>query len=106
MVLMDILSNGRLSTLNLSFDAIEGEAILLRLDLMDIAVSTGSACSSGSLDPSHVIMALGVNPEQAHGSIRFSIGRNTTEEEIDYTIDAVEKVVTSLRKMSPIKLAN
>lgn len=91
-------------TLNISFDAIEGESILLRLDLMGIAVSTGSACSSGSLDPSHVIMALGVPTEQAHGSIRFSIGRENTEEEIDYTVKTVKEVVETLRMISPIKL--
>ncbi|HBD95220.1 MAG: cysteine desulfurase NifS [Spirochaetes bacterium GWF1_31_7] len=91
-------------TLNLSFDAIEGESILLRLDLMGIAVSTGSACSSGSLDPSHVIMALGVEAEQAHGSIRFSIGRENTIDDIEYTIKTVKEVVETLRRISPIKL--
>lgn len=91
-------------TVNFSFDGIEGESILLRLDLMGVAVSTGSACSSGSLDPSHVIMALGVDPEQAHGSIRFSIGRENTEEDIDFTINAVKEVVDALRQISPIKL--
>ncbi|MCH5149274.1 MAG: cysteine desulfurase [Spirochaetales bacterium] len=89
---------------NVSFDSIEGESILLRLDLMGISVSTGSACSSGSLDPSPVIMAIGNNPERAHGSIRFSLGRENTEADIDYTIAAVKDVVETLRKISPIKL--
>lgn len=89
---------------NVSFDGIEGESILLRLDLMGISVSTGSACSSGSLDPSPVIMAIGNNPERAHGSIRFSLGRENTEADIDYTIATVKEVVETLRKISPIKL--
>lgn len=89
---------------NVSFDSIEGESVLLRLDLMGISVSTGSACSSGSLDPSPVIMAIGNNPERAHGSIRFSLGRENTEADIDYTIAVVKDVVETLRKISPIKL--
>lgn len=89
---------------NVSFDGIEGESILLHLDLMGISVSTGSACSSGSLDPSPVIMAIGNNPERAHGSIRFSLGRENTEADIDYTIQIVKDVVATLRRISPIKL--
>lgn len=89
-------------TLNLSFSKIEGESILLRLDNYGIAVSTGSACSTGSLEPSPVIMALGVPPEVAHGSIRFSLGRENTEEEIDYTIEKVKETVNFLRKISPL----
>jgi cysteine desulfurase len=89
---------------NVSFDGIEGESILLHLDLMGISVSTGSACSSGSLDPSPVIMAIGNNPERAHGSIRFSLGRENTEADIDYTIETVKDVVATLRRISPIKL--
>lgn len=91
------------TTLNVSFKNIEGESILLRLDLFGIAVSTGSACSSGSLDPSHVITALNVTPEIAHSSVRFSLGRQTTEEEIDKTIEVTKEVVAFLRKLSPIK---
>lgn len=91
------------TTLNVSFKNIEGESILLRLDLFGIAVSTGSACSSGSLDPSHVITALKVAPEIAHSSVRFSLGRETTEEEIDKTIEVTKQVVEFLRKLSPIK---
>eukprot|EP01156_Anaeramoeba_ignava_P002807 Anaeramoba_ignava/a219612_7.p1 GENE.a219612_7~~a219612_7.p1 ORF type:complete len:395 (-),score=65.31 a219612_7:630-1814(-) len=87
-------------TLNISFEGVEGESILLYLDLMGIAVSTGSACSSGSLEPSHVILATGLDAEYAHGSIRFSLGRDTTEEEIDYVLDTVPEIIAKLRKMS------
>lgn len=87
---------------NLSFSDIEGESILLRLDMHGIAVSTGSACSTGSLEPSYVITALNVDPEIAHSSIRFSLGRDTTEDDIDKTIEAVTETVSFLRKISPI----
>ncbi len=90
-------------TLNVSFKNIEGEAILLRLDLYGIAVSTGSACSSGSLEPSPIIMALGVDAEIAHSSIRFSLGRENTEEDIDKTIVILKEVIEFLRKISPLK---
>ena len=89
-------------TLNVSFDASEGEAILLYLDLEGIAVSTGSACSSGSLDPSHVLIATGVPAEQAHGSIRISMGRDTTEDEIDYTVEKLTFVMDKIRSMSTV----
>ena len=88
---------------NLSFTNIEGESILLRLDMHGIAVSTGSACSTGSLEPSYVITSLNVDPEIAHSSIRFSLGRDTTEDDINKTIEAVTETVTFFRKMSPIK---
>lgn len=88
---------------NLSFTNIEGESILLRLDMHGIQVSTGSACSTGSLEPSYVITSLDVDPEIAHSSIRFSLGRETTEADIDNTIDAVVETITFLRKISPIK---
>jgi len=87
-------------TLNISFEGVEGESILLYLDLMGIAVSTGSACSSGSLEPSHVILATGLDAEFAHGSIRFSLGRDTTEAEIDYVLETVPGIIEKLRKMS------
>ncbi|MCG2711881.1 MAG: aminotransferase class V-fold PLP-dependent enzyme, partial [Candidatus Omnitrophica bacterium] len=90
------------STLNVSFSGVEGEAILLYLDLEGIAVSTGSACSSGSLDPSHVLLATGATPELAHGSIRFSLGRGTTEEEIDYVIEKTIGIIKKLRGMSTV----
>ncbi|MBN1798519.1 MAG: cysteine desulfurase [Spirochaetales bacterium] len=90
------------NTLNVSFHGAEGEAILLYLDLEGIAVSTGSACSSGSLEPSHVLLATGVGPELAHGSIRFSLGRETTEDEIDYVLDKLPAVIAKVRKMSTV----
>jgi cysteine desulfurase len=87
------------NTLNISFDRVEGEALLLNLDLKGIAVSTGSACSSGSLEPSHVLTAMGVSVELVQNSVRFSLGRGNTEEEIDRTIEAVIEAVTRLRKI-------
>ncbi|MCG8569997.1 MAG: cysteine desulfurase [Spirochaetes bacterium] len=90
------------STLNVSFNNIEGESILLRLDLYGITVSTGSACSTGSLEPSHVIMALKVDPEVAHSSVRFSLGRENTEADIDKTLESLNEVVSFLRKLSPV----
>ncbi|MBF0384810.1 MAG: cysteine desulfurase [Candidatus Omnitrophica bacterium] len=87
-------------TLNVTFQGVEGEAILLYLDLEGIAVSTGSACSSGSLDPSHVLLACGIPAEGAHGSIRFSLGRDNTKEEIDYTVTKLTEVIKKTRKMS------
>lgn len=90
------------NNVNVSFSCIEGESILLGLDDNGIAVSTGSACTSQRLEPSHVLLALGIKPEDAHGSIRLSLSKYTTKEEIDYTINAVRKVVENLRKISPI----
>jgi cysteine desulfurase len=95
---LDVLPN----TLNISFPGAEGEAILLSLDLEGIEVSTGSACASGSLEPSHVLMATGVGPELAHGSIRFSLGRNTTEEEIEYVLEKLPPIIKRLRRFSTI----
>jgi len=88
------------NTLNVSFDGAEGEAILLYLDLAGIAVSTGSACASGSLDPSHVLLATGISPERAHGSIRISMGRETTREEVDYLAEQLPQVIAKVRSMS------
>lgn len=85
-----------------SFHFIEGESILMRLDLSGIAVSSGSACSSGSLDPSHVLLAMGIPAEFAHGSIRFSFGKDNTMEEVNYTVDKLKEIVTKLREMSPL----
>lgn len=87
-------------TLNVSFDGVEGEALLLYLDLEGIAVSTGSACSSGSLDPSHVLLATGTSAERAHGSIRFSLGRENTEDEVEYVVEKLKGIVEKLRAMS------
>lgn len=83
------------------FDNVEGEALLIRLDEKGIAVSTGSACSSHSLTPSHVLMAIGLKPELAHGSLRITMGKSTTKEDMDYVIDELKKIVQSLRKISP-----
>ncbi len=85
-----------------SFEFIEGESILFSLDLDGIAVSSGSACSSGSLEPSHVLLALGLPEELAHGSIRFSFGKHNTVEEIDYAVESLKNAVDRLRKMSPL----
>ena len=89
-------------TLNASFDGAEGEAIILYLDLEGIAVSTGSACASGSLDPSHVILATGLPAECAHGSIRISMGRENTMEEVEYMIDVLPRVIEKIRDMSTV----
>ena len=85
-----------------SFKFIEGESILFSLDLAGIAVSSGSACSSGSLEPSHVLLALGLPEELAHGSIRFSFGKHNTMEEVDYAVDTIKAAVQRLREMSPL----
>ena len=90
------------NTLDVSFPGAEGEAILLMLDILGISVSTGSACASGSLEPSHVLVATGVGPELAHGSIRFSIGKDTTKEEIDYVLREVPAVIAKLRGFSTV----
>lgn len=85
------------------FDDVEGEALLIRLDEKGIAVSTGSACSSKSLEPSHVLTAIGLKHEQAHGSLRVTLGKDNTEQEIDYTIENLKNIINSLRKISPFK---
>ena len=87
---------------NISFNYIEGEALLLHLDMKGIAVSTGSACSSKSLEPSYVLLAIGLKHEIAHGSIRFTLSKYTTEKEIDYTIKNLVEIVKNLRKISPL----
>ena len=76
--------------------------MLLRLDMKGVAVSTGSACSSGSLAPSHVLLAMSVDTADSHGSLRFSLGKSNTEEQMDYTAEAVAEVVGLLRAMSPV----
>ena len=90
------------NNVNFSFKYIEGESILFNLDLAGIAVSSGSACSSGSLDPSHVLLAIGLPHEIAHGSIRFTLGRSTTLEDVDYVVDNLKSIIDKLRKMSPL----
>lgn len=88
--------------LNLSIQYIEGEALLLSLDMVGIACSSGSACTSGSLDPSHVLMAIGLTHEVAHGSLRFTVGDFTTIEDVDYVIEQLPPIVERLRQMSPL----
>ena len=87
---------------NISFRFIEGEGLLLNLDLKGICASSGSACTSGSLDPSHVLLAIGLPHEIAHGSLRIAIGKYNTKEEIDYTIESLVEIVERLRDMSPL----
>lgn len=87
---------------NIGFEFIEGESMLLWLDISGICASTGSACSSASLDPSHVLLAMGVPHERAHGSLRLSISHDTTEEDIDYIIETLPPIVEKLRNMSPL----
>jgi cysteine desulfurase len=88
--------------LNVSFNYIEGEALLLKLDMAGIAVSTGSACASGSSEPSHVLSAMGVDAVAAQGAVRFSFGRQNTQEEVERVLKVLPKIVKDLRKMSPV----
>ena len=90
------------NNVNFSIKYIEGESILLMLDLNGIAASSGSACTSGSLDPSHVLLAMGLTHEVAHGSLRMTLSDETTEEDIDYVLEVLPKVAERLRKMSPL----
>ena len=92
------------NNINISFMDIEGEAAMLYLDAKGIACSTGSACASTSLDPSHVILALGMSYEAAHGSLRFSLGRQTTREQVDRVIKYLPGIVERLRLISPVSL--
>lgn len=87
---------------NISIEGVEGESLLLMLDLNGICASSGSACTSGSLDPSHVLLALGLKHEVAHGSLRLSISEDTTDEDIDYILEVIPPVVKRLRDMSPL----
>ncbi|MCS7134732.1 MAG: cysteine desulfurase NifS [Candidatus Pacearchaeota archaeon] len=89
------------NNVNVSFKGVEGEALLLRLDQEGFAVSTGSACSSRSLEPSHVLIAIGLKPEEAHGSLRITLGKDTTEQDIEKFLNVLPKIVASLRKISP-----
>ena len=89
------------NTSNISFEYVEGEAILLMLDKYGICASSGSACTSGSLEPSHVLRAMGVPFTAAHGSIRFSLSRYNTEDEVDYVIEKMPSIINRLRELSP-----
>ncbi|MCX6741294.1 MAG: cysteine desulfurase family protein [Candidatus Parcubacteria bacterium] len=91
------------NNINLSFEGIEGESMMLSLDLAGIACSTGSACSSNTLEPSHVMLALGVNPEMAHSSLRFTLGKETTKQDLDYTANQLVEIIKRLRDISPYK---
>jgi cysteine desulfurase len=87
---------------NIRFDHIDGEAIVIALDLKGLAVSTGAACSSGAIEPSHVLLAMGLRPDQARASIRFSLGKQTTAEDIDFALALVPETIARLRELSPV----
>ncbi len=90
------------NTSSIRFDYIEGEPFVIAMDLKGVSVSTGAACSSGAIEPSHVLMAMGLTPEQARGSIRFSLGKTNSDEEIEQVLDLVPDIVSKLREISPI----
>ena len=87
---------------NISFRFIEGESLLIMLDMRGICASSGSACTSGSLDPSHVLLAMGLEHEEAHGSLRMTLSEENTREEMDEVVEALKAIVTRLREMSPL----
>ncbi len=95
-------SNRLPNNVNLCFQFVEGESLLIMLDMKGICGSSGSACTSGSLDPSHVLLAIGLPHEIAHGSLRLTLGSDTTKEDIDFTVDAIKEIVGQLREMSPL----
>ncbi len=90
------------NNINFSFDFIEGESLLMMLDMKGICASSGSACTSGSLDPSHVLLAIGLPHERAHGSLRLTLSEENTLDEMDYVADAIKEIVDRLRQMSPL----
>jgi cysteine desulfurase len=90
------------NTTNIHFDYIDGEAMVIALDLKGVAVSTGAACSSGAIEPSHVLVAMGLRPDQVRASIRFSLGKQTVAEDIDRALALVPEVVARLRELSPV----
>src|SRR5437660_12455893 len=89
------------NTTNIFFDGIEGEALVIALDLKGLAVSTGAACSSGAIEPSHVLTAMGMSPDRARASIRFSLGQQNTMEEVEFAVGLVGEAVARLRELSP-----
>jgi cysteine desulfurase len=90
------------NTSNICFECIEGEAMVIALDLKGLSVSTGAACSSGAIEPSHVLTAMGLSGDQARASIRFSLGKQNTVEDIDFALERVPEVVGKLRELSPV----
>jgi cysteine desulfurase len=90
------------NTTNIYFDSIDGEALVIALDLKGLAVSTGAACSSGAIEPSHVLVAMGLRPDRAKASIRFSLGKQNTAEDVDFAIDLIPETVARLRELSPV----
>jgi cysteine desulfurase len=90
------------NTTNIYFDGIEGEALVIALDLKGLAVSTGAACSSGAIEPSHVLTAMGLRPDRAKASIRFSLGKQTVTKDIDFALALVAETVARLRELSPV----
>ena len=90
------------NNINVSFQFIEGESLLIMLDMKGICASSGSACTSGSLDPSHVLLAIGLPHEIAHGSLRLTLGDENTMEEMDYVVEQLKEIVSKLRSMSPL----
>ncbi len=90
------------TTTNIHFDHIEGEALIIALDLKGLAVSTGAACSSGALEPSHVLIAMGLAPERARASVRFSLGKLNSAEDVDFALSLIPPTVARLRELSPV----
>jgi cysteine desulfurase len=90
------------NTSNIHFDYIEGEALVIALDLKGLAVSTGAACSSGAIEPSHVLTAMGLTPDRARASLRFSLGKQNTSEDVDFALSLVPGTVAHLRELSPL----
>jgi cysteine desulfurase len=90
------------NTTNIHFDYIDGEALVIALDLKGLAVSTGAACSSGAVEPSHVLTAMGLPPERARASLRFSLGKQNTAEDVSFALDLLPQTVARLRELSPV----